>query len=683
MRPKMWSLTLVLFVTSLAPATVAGRPFAFADMVKIQTPSGLALSPDGRELAFTLAGRDLESNSGWAKVMVLTIQSGALTAVSAGGTGESSPAWSPDGKSLAFVSDKSGRGQIWVVPRDNPQAAVQVTHLSTGASSPRFSGDGQSLYFTSRVFASCSDDACNQAELTRREENPVKAQLFTALMYRHWDSWDDGRVTHIHRVQLDGKGVLDLMAHEEWGVAGSWDVSGDDGWVYYTTKNPRNQTLSTNNDLYRFLLADALAGKWAGQKVTENPAYDTTPLFSADGKAVAYLSHQRPGFESDLLTLTLMAVGKQLQAPVRLAEELDRPVNEFGWFPGGKTLWVTVADRGSISLFKVARKGGKTTPILERTFMTDVVLSPDGKTFYAIKHSLTAAPEIYRFAASDGEAAKLTGFNDTVFDGVELAEVEDYWWDGADGDKVHGYLLYPPGTKARKGNKFLLLIHGGPQGAWGDMLHPRWNAQLFAAPGYVTLLANPRGSTGYGQTFTDQISRDWGGRPFVDLMNAVDALGEEGIIDTHKMCAAGGSYGGYMVNWILGHTDRFQCLISHAGVYDLKSKYGSTDELWFPEWEFGGPPWTSDDYDKWSPSNAVEKFATPTLVIHGEHDYRVAVNQAMQLFTALQRREVPSAYLYFPDETHFVVKPKNSLLWYTTIHEWMARWIDGESQGGR
>jgi dipeptidyl aminopeptidase/acylaminoacyl peptidase len=678
MLRMLWksALAALLVFCLTVGGNLYARPFTFEDMIKTQMPSGVAVSPDGGRLAFTVSGRDLETNSSWSKVMLLFVQSGHLLTITAGGDHESSPAWSVDGKSLAIVSDKSESSQIWLVSLDEPFKAEQLTDLATGASSPRFAEDGEHLYFTSRVFPACGDLECNALKLTAVADNPVKARLFTKLMYRHWDHWRDGRVSHVHRVQLDGKKVIDLMNEEGWGVTGSWDVSKGDEWIFYTTKDPTDETLSTNNDIYRFAIADAVAGKWGTERVTENDAYDTHPVFSADGKWVAYGSHERAGFESDLLKLTVRKT-EQGSEVAKLAEELDRPISEWGWFPDGKRLWFAVADRGSVSLFTVKRKGGKPKRILDRVYLTGIVLSPDGKSFYATRHSLAGPPELFLYPADGGEPMQLTDFNGELFKQFELATVEDFWWEGADGDKVHGWLLFPPGTSKDKKNPFLLGIHGGPQGAWGDRLHPRWNAQLFAAPGYVTLLANPRGSTGYGQKFTDQISRDWGGRVYEDLMNGVAALEEKGWIDPERMCAAGGSYGGYMANWILGHSDKFRCLISHAGVYDLKSKYGSTDELWFPEWEFGGAPWESADYDKWSPSNFVEKFNTPMLVIHGEHDYRVAVNQAMQLFTALQRRGVPSQYLYFPDETHFVVKPKNSQLWYKTFHGWIEKWIGG------
>lgn len=669
-------LAAALFVVGmLASGTAHARPFTFDDMIKTQTPSGLAVSPDGERLAFTLTGRDLEANSGWSKVMVLHTQSDEMVTVTAGGSHESSPVWSPDGTHLAIVSDKSELSQIWIVPLADSTAALQVTDLATGASEPRFSADGEHLYFASRVHPWCNP-ACNRLQLDAVAKNPVKARLFTKLMYRHWDHWRDGRVNHVHRIQVDGKKVVDLMSEAGWGVTGDWDVSGDDEWVYYTTKDPTDETLSTNNDIYRFAVAEALAGKWATELVTANKAYDAQPVLSPDGKWVAYHSHERPGFESDLLKLSVRKTEPGSKV-TKLAEGLDRPVYEWGWFPDGKRLWFAVADTGSVSVYTVPREGGEPTRVLERVFLTGITFAPDGNSFYATHHSLTGPPEVYIYPADGSDSLQLTDFNGELFKQFELAMVDDFWWEGADGDRVHGYLLFPPGTSKDQKNPFLLMIHGGPQGAWGDRLHPRWNAQLFAAPGYVTLLANPRGSTGYGQKFTDQISRDWGGRVYEDLMNGVAALTKEGWIDTERMCAAGGSYGGYMVNWILGHTDKFKCLISHAGVYDLKSKYGSTDELWFPEWEFGGAPWESADYDKWSPSNFVRNFKTPTLVIHGERDYRVAVNQAMQLFTALQRRGVPSQYLYFPDETHFVVKPKNSQLWYKTFHAWVGKWIGG------
>jgi len=668
---------LVLFLCAF-PTKAEKGPMTFKEHIALREMSGLAVSPDGTRLAFVVSGRDLEKNSGWSQVRVVFIQSGKWRGVTAGGEHEGSPAWSPDGKRLAFTSDKSEKTQIWLAAADGKGEAKQLTQLSTGASAPRWSSDAGTIFFTSRVFPDCDDDKCNGRKLLEEENDPVKASVFTGLMYRHWDHWRDGRFSHVFSMPVEGGEAVDLMPGNDWGVTGGWDLALDEACLVYTTKSPEKETLTTNNDLYVAAVSDENSEACLGPQLTGNQAFDGTPVVSPDGKWVAYHAQQRPAFESDRFRLLVRPLFKK-EEPRVLAEELDRWVIDFGWFPDASRLWFSVLDQGRISVYTVDVSGEEEAQkVVGGAYFTDIRLSPDGKSFFCARQSLTSPVELWRYDADGEDGFQITNVNQEVREQVAWAEVEEVWWEGAQGDKVHGFVLFPPGTSRDRKNPFLLLIHGGPQGMWSDRLHPRWNPQLFAAPGYVTLLPNPRGSVGYGQKFTDQISRDWGGRCYEDLMKGVDFLVEKGWVDPDRMCAGGGSFGGYMANWILGKTDRFKCLISHAGVYDLRSKYGSTDELWFPEWEFGGTPWESEDYEKWSPSTLARNFKTPLLVIHGAHDYRVSLNQAMQLFTVLQRLEVPSRFLYYPDETHFVVKPLNSQLWYKEVHDWLHRWLGGE-----
>ncbi len=676
-------LTTLTLIAALAAPAQAGerRPMTVQDVLDLRVPSALALSPDGRHLAYVLGSRSFEDNANASAIHVLDLKKGEDRAFAgAGGGHEGAPAWSPDGSQLAFTSDKSGAGQVWVAPAAGGEAR-QVTDLATGGGGPRWLPDGTGLVFTSRVYPGCTGDAgCNAKQLQADKDDPVKAKVFRKLMYRHWDHWRDGRVAHLHVTSLDGKAVLDLMPNDTWGVTGDWALSADGAAVVYTTKSPEDEALHTNNDLHRVDVEDPRKGL-VGQIVSltaANPAYDANPALSPDGKRLLHVAHERPGFESDRTWLTLRSARSGEGVPRILAGDVDRWITELGWFPDGKEVWFTAMDQGRYILYRLAldKKDAAPRRVAHGAAYSGVTLSPDGTRFFFVRQTLSQPPEIWSVKARGKGLERLTFHNKPVEDRVAFATVEDFWWTGADGDKVHGFLLFPPGTSKEKKNKFLLLIHGGPQGMWTDNFHPRWNAQLFAAPGYVTLLPNPRGSSGYGQEFTDEISRDWGGRCYEDLMKGVDALIDTGWIDGDRMCAGGGSFGGYMANWILGKNDRFKCLFSHAGVYDLVSMYGSTEELWFPEWEYGGPPWEAPgDYARFSPSALVKDFKTPMYVIHGAHDYRVPLNQAMQLFTALQRRGVPSQFLYFPDETHFVVKPKNTKLWFDEIHGWLDRWL--------
>lgn len=664
--------------TAAAPAPAGKHPMTFEDMVKLLQFTSLTVSPDGNRLAFATSGRDLETNSFFGSVWVMDLPAGMTRRITAGGKNEGSPAWSPDSKRLAFVSNAGevGKAQIWKVELEAGQPTV-VTALPTGAGAPRWHPDGKTILFTSNVYPECTTHACNAARLTDEDETIVKARVIDNLMYRHWDQWQEGRVNHVFTVQEHGSEPVDLMPGDMWGVYGGWDLSPDGELVVYETKDVHQQERHTNNDLYMVRVVRAGDGKNPGRpaQLTRNPAFDGHPVYSPKGNYIAYLSQERAGFEADRFRLTVMS----LDEPGKLiypAEAIDRWVKEMGWFPDSSGMWFSVMDAGRITVYSVDIEGDHVPQkIFAGAWHEHVALRNDGRTFYAVSQSLTKAEEVWQYRAEPIEQKQLTRFNERTLENVELARVEEIWWPGADGTQVHGFMLFPPGTSPDQKNPLLLLIHGGPQGMWGDRLHPRWNAQLFAAPGFVTLLPNPRGSIGYGQRFLDEVSRDWGGKVYEDLMNGVDFVIKKGWVDPERMAAAGGSFGGYMVNWILGHTDRFKCLISHAGVYDLRSKFGTTDELWFPEWEFGGPPWDSEDYNTWSPSAFVKNFKTPTLVIHGQHDYRVAVNQAMQLFTALQRMSVPSRFLYYPDETHFIWKPANAQLWYRVVHDWLKEWL--------
>ena len=677
-------ITLTICATLLSPARAEERrPMTVEDMLDLRIPSAAAVSSGGKLLAYVLSRRNFETNKNSAQIRLLNLISGhEIAFAGAGGEHEGSPAWSPDGMLLAFTSDKSGTGQIWVVPAVGIEGeARMLTDLATGADAPRWLPNGTGLVFTSRVYASCAGDAaCNARQLKADKDNPVKARVFTKLMYRQWDHWRDGRVAHLHMTSLDGSAVKDLMPGDEWGVTGDWDLSSDGAAAVYTTKNPKDEALHTNNDIHRVDVVDPAGGK-VGEIVSltaDNPAWDAHPVLSPDGKKVLYLAHRRPGFESDRTWLTVRKTGKPNGGTQTLAPDVDLWLREFGWFPNGKKVWFTAMDEGRIILLTLEIGSEEALPlrVAGDAAISSVTLAPDGEHFIFVRQTLTQPPELWRADAGGDDLQRLTFHNKPIEDRVDFADVEDVWWEGADGHKIHGFLLFPPGTSKDKKNPFLLLIHGGPQGMWTDSFHPRWNAQLFAAPGYVTLLPNPRGSSGYGQEFTDQITRDWGGRCYEDLMKGVDHLIAKGWIDPDRMAAGGGSFGGYMANWILGKNDRFKCLFSHAGVYDLFSMYGSTEELWFPDTEYGGPPWDApEDYERFSPSRLVKNFKTPMLVIHGANDFRVPLNQAMQLFTALQRMHVPSRFLYYPDESHFVVKPKNTELWYDEIHGWLKTWL--------
>jgi dipeptidyl aminopeptidase/acylaminoacyl peptidase len=431
---------------------------------------------------------------------------------------------------------------------------------------------------------------------------------------------------------------------------------------------------STNSDLYAISIGGGPEGHPA-RKITNNPGADSGPQYSPDGKYLAWRAQIRPGYESDRWRLWVMerATGRVAD----LTENMDRWVGSFAWSPDSASLFFTSEDRGRQSIqFKSAKGGEARVAVSGDNHLDEMQFTPDGKTLIYTQQSGTHPAGIYRASSSGGAAVALTHINDAVLSSHEMTPLEEFWVDGADGARVQSFVVKPYGFREDRKYPVLMLIHGGPQGAWGHSWTYRWNAQVFAAAGYVVVMPNPRGSTGYGQKFIDGINGDWGGRAFDDIMAVADhVVTSLPYADGSRMAAAGGSYGGYMIDWILGHTQRFKALVSHDGVYDLRSEFGETEELWFPLWEFGGAPWDNpESYGRWSPSLFVKEFHTPTLVIHGELDYRVPVGQGLQLFTALQLQKVPSKLLLFPDEGHWVLKPQNSLLWYKTFIDWIDSW---------
>jgi dipeptidyl aminopeptidase/acylaminoacyl peptidase len=388
---------------------------------------------------------------------------------------------------------------------------------------------------------------------------------------------------------------------------------------------------------------------------------------------------KRASFESDKLDLMLYDRERQILKP--LTDNFNLSAGEIIWTGDSKTIYFTAENEIYNSIYKINIDDSEVELFYEENINTHIELSKDGKTLFFLKQRSDLPDEIFSISTDGKNTLKqITYLNKDLLSKLEFNSVETFWCDGADGDKVQSILIKPPFFDPAKKYPMIFLIHGGPQGHWADDFHYRWNIQLFASKGYVVVAPNPRGSTGYGQKFTDEISQDWGGKVYTDLMNSYDyAVKNFNFIDAKNTFAAGASYGGYMINWIAGHTDRFNALVCHDGVFNLESEYGTTEELWFPEWEYGGTPWEKREiYEKWSPHRYIHNAKTPMLVIHGANDFRVPEEQAFQLFTSLQRLGIKSKFLYFPDETHFVTKPQNSLLWWKTVFDWFNEHIKTE-----
>lgn len=669
------------FSAALAAGSVLARPLTFEDFFGTARLSDPQWSRDGEHISFVVTEYSLETNEGDSDVYIIPYKGGEARRLTHAEGRDNQPRFSPDGKWLAFTSSRSGQSQIWLLPLDGGEAK-QLTDLSTGASSPQWTPDGGQIVFVSRVYPDCEDDDCNARKLEEEENSKVGARVIDELFYVHWDHWRDDRRRHVFVVPAGGGEPRDLTPYEHesptiaLGSGHDVAVSPDGREVCVTVNTDDNPAWSINNDLF---VVPTEGGQW--RRITENPANDNHPVYSPDGKYIAYRAMSRPDFEADRYRLKLYDRKDQKSFDISevISDELNRSVGSIAWSPDGKYLYVQCQDNGYISIYRVQAKNGKVKKLTDEMTTGSLAVAPDGKHLAFLRQSATMPNEVYICEDDGDDAANISRINDPRLAGVDMNPLEAFYFDGAEGDRVHGWLLKPPGFDPNKKYPLIFLVHGGPQGAWEDEFHYRWNYQMFAAPGYAVVAVNPRGSTGFGQEFTDQISGDWGGKVYDDLMLGLDYVLESyAFIDADRMAAAGASYGGYMMNWFAGHTDRFDCLVNHDGVYNLDSMYGSTEELWFPEWEFYGTPWSNPDmYAKWSPHRYAAKFGefkTPMLIIHGANDMRVPLAEAMQAFTAMQRQGVPSRFLYFPDESHFVLKPLNAQLWWETVHQWIARW---------
>ena len=732
-------LFLALIVFSSFAVGQAKHPFTFEDMMKLKRVGDPQVSPDGKWVIFSVVDVDLAANTKTPHVWIVPLseKAGSSTAAKDSSTNPSSslgmttereiiadqdadrPRWAPDGKRFAFLSTKEGGSQVWIADFDDAAGTVtgvqKLTDLATEAGGELWSPDGRKILFTSDVYPECdgppeTEPDCNARKLKEAEQSKVKAQMFTHLLYRHWSAYTEGKRTHIfvvfsqplphradHRIPGNYEEYLPLDLTPGDYDAPVFSLGGQDDYAFspdgkeicYTSNHDKNPAASTNNDLWIV----PVTGGEAKNITADNPASDSTPLYSPDGRYIAYRAQQRPGYESD--RFRLMLYDRKTGEKKDLTEGFEQWVGSFVWAPDSKAIYFSSEHKRHSLIYAVdIAKAARRT--LVAGYNDDVAITPDGRTLVFSRVSIKAPSGIYA-ASANGEGCPsrtgdvdpgkescslnkdwaVTHINDQILSQIAMSDAEPFWFKGALGDEVEGSLVKPPNFDASKKYPVKFLIHGGPEGAWGDDWSYRWNPELFAANGYVVIMINFHGSTGYGQKFIDAINGDWGGAPFEDLMKGLDYVEQTyPFIDKNRECALGASYGGYMINWIEGHTDRFKCLVSHDGMFNAEAAWGSTEELWFNDWEFKGTPYDNREmYRKWSPHEYAKNFKTPMLVIHGQKDYRLDVSQGFDLFTTLQMEGIPSEMLYFPDEGHWVLKPQNAQLWYKTVNDWVDRWI--------
>jgi dipeptidyl aminopeptidase/acylaminoacyl peptidase len=716
-----------------AQAAQAKRPMTFEDMMKMKRLGETAVSPDGKWLAYSVTTVDLEQNTKTPELWLQAIAPppgdiGEPMKIAVAQPHDGGVQFAPDGKRILFLSGRGGSEQVWLADFDAATGATanakKLTGISTEAGDAIWSPDGNSILFTSAVYPDCpaittadggAGDKCNADRDAALAASKVKAQIFTHLLYRHWDHFTGEKRTHLFLAAVGTGALRDLTPNDAHDVppfslegGGCGCAFAPDGKELAFTENlDEEPAISTSTSIFTLDLTNPAAKPVKVSTAETMKGGNFNPAYSPNGKWLAWRSQERAGYEAD--KFRLVVYDRAAKTIKDLLPKFENWVDEFVWSLSSRIIYFVSGNLGEQDIYQTDLQGVGPFVVASHGTYSDLKLFPvtlnrptievpegmlasmmkvDRPTeiVYALGHNLcppTPIGQPSHETECDSIPPPATHLNDAIFGQLDLPKMEGFWFTAKDGTKLQGFLIRPPGFNAQKKYPVKFLIHGGPQGAWGDDWSYRWNAVLFAANGYVVIMINFRGSTGYGQAIVDGVNGDWGGKPFTDLMEGLDYAEQHyPFIDKTRECALGASFGGYMANWVEGHTDRFKCIVSHDGTFNTESDYGTTEELWFNEWEFRGKPWdyygkpdAENPYRKWSPALAAKNFKTPMLVVHGQLDYRLDVSEGYQMFTTLQRLKVPSKMLYFPDEGHWVLKPQNARLWWKTVNDWVDEWV--------
>jgi len=675
-----FTTVMICLALATAPAGRAGaagtHPFDVRDLIAFDRLSDPQVSPDGRSIVFTVSSLDMDANRRRTDLWIVHADGTDLRPLTSNPAADANAAWSPDGSTVFFLSTRGGSSQVWKLPLGGGEAQ-QVTNLPLDVGSFVLSPDGTRLALAMEVYPGTSpaDTKKRQEEIAK---NKATGRIYDQLFFRHWDTWADGRRSHVFVVPVSGGEPVDVMKamdtdtpSKPFGGSEEYAFAPDGRSIVFGTRDVgRSEAWSTNFDLF---VAPIDASAAPRNLTAANPAWDAYPTFSPDGRTLAYTAMKRAGYEADRFRIVLRSWPDGTERV--LTESWDRSPGDLRWSPDGRTIYATADDLGNHALFAIDVASGKVRTVVG----TGTVASPrvhDGQVVY-LRDSLAGPAELYSVRADGGDPKRITHVNDARLGASLLGDAEQFTFTGANGDTVHAWVVKPVNLSPSQKYPVAFLIHGGPQGSFGDHFHYRWNPQTYAGRGYAAVMVDFHGSTGYGQSFTDAINGDWGGKPLEDLQKGLEAaIAKYPWMDGDRVAALGASYGGYMINWIAGAwPDRFRCLVVHDGNLDERFAYFATEELWFPEWEHGGTPWENPEgYEKQNPVDLVKNWKTPTLVIQGGQDFRVVDTGGFASFTALQRRGIASRFLYFPDENHWVLKPANSVLWHDTVLDWIDRW---------
>ena len=666
---------LLLSVAMITAAFAQKRPFAIEDLYKIKAIADPQISPDGKNIAFTVTENNLAEGKSKTEVYLMDADGNNIRNVTDNPAADYRPRWSPDGKSLLFLSTRHEGPQAWLLPLAGGEP-TQVTHFTTGVSDAVWTSDGKHIVFTSDVFPECGADGdCNKKIDESMSSGPIQAHMADHLLYRHWTSWKDGRRSHVFVYDIDSKKYTDLSPGDYDAPVfslggGGVAVSPDGKEVCFASNHDANEAETTNADLFIV----STSGGEPKDITAENKSFDGDPSYSPDGKYIAYRMQTIPAYESDLFRIALY--DRKTGEKTVLTEKFDNWVGEFTWAPDSKSIYFTADVQGHIPLYNLELKSKQVTPVIDVKSIDAIDISPDGKSLAIVRRAVGEPVELWHATTQGKNLRRLTFFNKPLEDSVDIRPAEEMWITSPTGKKIHTFIVKPHNFDPSKKYPLILNVHGGPQSQWADAFRGDW--QVYPGSGYIVAFPNPHGSTGYGQDFTAEISKDWGGAVYQDVMAVADSLEKISYVDKDRMGAMGWSFGGYMMMWLEGHTSRFKAIACMMGVYDLTAMHGSTEELWFPQWDLGGAPWESDLYMKWSPNQYVKNFKTPCLVITGEKDYRVPYPQSLEFFTDLQKMNVQSRLIVFPNDGHWPSGVKSMPLYYNAHLDWFHKYLGGD-----
>jgi len=685
MKLRLLMLGTALVASGAMAKGDAPRGFTVEDLVSMERVGSPVVSPDATRVIYTVRDTDLAKNRGHTELWMVDLRAAkpAPQRLTSNAASSSDPEWSASGDAVYFLSSRSGSSQVWRVAVTGGEP-TRVTDLALDVDNFRMAPNGERIALSMAVFRDCPDLACTKARLEKTATDKTSGLVYDRLFARHWDTWSDGRNAVLFSAPVDSSGRVSAapvslsgsidgdVPSKPFGDREEYRFSPDGKTIVFSARIAgKTEAWSTNFDLFTV----PAAGGAAPRNLTpDNPAWDTKAIYSPDGRTMAYLAMARPGFEADRFQIMLMDVASG--AKRKLAESWDRSAGSIAWSADGKSIITDAEDVGNHRLFSIDVANGKVRALSDKGAIGGFDVRRD-TVVYALSN-LQSGAQLFSQKLSGGKALQLTHQNADKLADVKFGEFEQFSFAGANGDTVHGYVMKP--WNAAPGGKYPIafLVHGGPQGSFGNGWSYRWNPQVYAGAGYATVFIDFHGSTGYGQKFTDSISNDWGGKPLEDLQKGLAAaVAKYPWLDRERSCALGASYGGYMMNWIQGNwADGFKCIVNHDGVFDVRGMAYSTEEQWFTDWENGGAQFNvPDNYERFNPVNFVSRWKTPMLVVQGDLDFRIPTAQGLSAFTALQRRGIESKLLVFPDENHWVLKPGNSLLWHHTVLGWLDQHI--------